>query len=151
MWTARWLFESPQTGSNVVLALTSSIGASTQLPMLKIPRTCSFLCICILVVSRTQCFIRPSVLRLLPFNVKKAVHKHQSGRLFFRAVSSVLWLIYIAEDGLGYGLRLGFLYCTELGSRDWSLSLCNVNMFCIVQCSHWVWNPNPYPSLSTAM
>ena len=29
-----------------------------------------------------------------------------------------------------------FLSCTEIGSRDLSRSLCNVNMFCIAQCSH---------------
>ena len=36
---------------------------------------------------------------------------------------------------LGYGL----LSYTEIESRDQSVSLCNVNMFCIVQCSR---NPN---------
>ena len=59
--------------------LTSSIGTNTQLPMLicsKAPcRMCSFLCICILVVSRTQYSIRPSDLRLLPFYVKKSCWK----------------------------------------------------------------------------
>ena len=37
---------------------------------------------------------------------------------------------------------------------DLSLSLCNVNMFCIVQCSHWVSNYlslSLYPSPSLAM
>ena len=56
------------------------------------------------------------------------------------------WLIYIAGDGLG--LWFWFLSCTEIGSRDLSPNLCNVNMFCIVQCRHWVWNPNPTPSPS---
>ena len=62
-------------------------------------------------------------------------------------------LIYIAGDGLGYGLRLGFLSYTEMGSRDPSPSLCNVNMLCIVQCSHQVWNSSlsVYPSHSPAM
>ena len=58
---------------------------------------------------------------------------------------------YIA--GLGYGCRLGvgFLNSAEIGIRD--LSLCNVNMFCIVQCRHWVLNLSPglYLSPSLAM
>ena len=60
-----------------------------------------------------------------------------------------LWLIYIAGDGLG----LGPLSYTEIESRDPSLNLWNVNMFCIVQCSHWVWNPilSVYPNLSVSM
>ena len=62
-----------------------------------------------------------------------------------------LWLIYTAGYGLGYRLILGFLFYTEVGSRDPSLSLCNVNLFCIVQCSHQVWNPNLYPSSSLSM
>ena len=53
------------------------------------------------------------------------------------------WLIYIAGDGLRYRLGLRFLSCTEIGSRDSSSSLCNVNTFCIVQCSHQVWNLDP--------
>ena len=52
---------------------------------------------------------------------------------------------YIAGYGLGYGPGLGFLSCTEVGSRDLSPSLCNVNMFCIVQCKYWVWNRSPSP------
>ena len=56
------------------------------------------------------------------------------------------WLLYMAGDGFRYGL--GFLSYTEIGSRNPSPSLCNGNMFCIVQCSHWVWNPNPNPYLS---
>ena len=28
-------------------------------------------------------------------------------------------------------------------NRDLSLGTCNVDMFCIVQCSHWVWNQSP--------
>ena len=36
--------------------------------------------------------------------------------------------------------------------RDQKLSLCNVNMFCVVQCSHQLWNPNlsryPNPCLA---
>ena len=65
----------------------------------------------------------------------------------------VVMLIYIADYGLWYGLGLGFLSFTEIGSRDLSPSLWNVNMFCIVQCSHQVWNmsPSPYPSLSPEM
>ena len=35
---------------------------------------------------------------------------------------------------------------TVVRRRDLSPSLCNVNMFCIVQCSHWVWKPSPGPS-----
>ena len=60
-----------------------------------------------------------------------------------------LWLIYITRDGLG----LGFPSFTEIGSRHPSLSLCNVNVFCIVQCRSRVWNPNPslYPSVSPVM
>ena len=50
---------------------------------------------------------------------------------------------------LRYGARLRFLSYTEIGNRDSSLSLCNTNMFCIVQCSHQVWNP--IPSLSPSM
>ena len=61
------------------------------------------------------------------------------------------WLIYIAGDGLRYGL--GFMSYKEIGSRDQSPSLCNVNMFCTVQCSHLDWNQNlslyrnPSPSM----
>ena len=47
-----------------------------------------------------------------------------------------LWLIHTAGEGLRYWLGLGLLSYTELGSRDPSPSLCNVNMLCIVQCSH---------------
>ena len=38
----------------------------------------------------------------------------------------------IVGDRLGYGFLLRFLSYTEIGSRDPSWSLCNVNMFCIV-------------------
>ena len=40
-----------------------------------------------------------------------------------------------------------------IGTRDQSLSLCNVNMFCTMQCSQWVWNVNLslYPSPSPAI
>ena len=48
--------------------------------------------------------------------------------------------MYIAGDRLGYGIGLWFLSYTEIESRDPSPSMCNVNMFCIVQCNHWVWN-----------
>ena len=33
------------------------------------------------------------------------------------------WLVYIARDGLRYGLGFGFLSYAEIGSRDLSLSL----------------------------
>ena len=59
-----------------------------------------------------------------------------------------LCFIYIAGDGLWDGLRAGFLSFTEIESRGLSPSLCNVNMFCIVQCSHRAWNPNPSLYLS---
>ena len=53
----------------------------------------------------------------------------------------LLWLFYIAGDRIGYRLRLRIIVLqTQIGSRDLSPSLCNVNMFCIVQCSHPVWN-----------
>ena len=47
----------------------------------------------------------------------------------------------------------GFRSYTETGRRDPSPSLCNVNMFCMVQHSHRVWKPNlslylsPSPSM----
>ena len=41
----------------------------------------------------------------------------------------------------GYGLR--FVSYTEIGSKDPSPSLCNVNLFCKVQYSHRVSNLNP--------
>ena len=54
-----------------------------------------------------------------------------------------------SNTGSDSGLR--FLSYAEIGSRDPSPRLCNVNMFCIVQ----VWNRNPnrssYPSLSSSM
>ena len=72
-----------------------------------------------------------------------------------KSVQWNLWLIYIAGDGLGYGcgLRFGFLSYIEIGSRDPSPSLCTVNMLCIVQYSHRVWNPSlsVYRSPSPAM
>ena len=40
--------------------------------------------------------------------------------------------MYIAIDGLEYGFGLGFLFCTEIGSRDLGPSLYNVNIFCVV-------------------
>ena len=45
------------------------------------------------------------------------------------------WLIYIAGDVLEYGPGLEFLSCIEIGSRDVSPSLYNVNMFYVVQCN----------------
>ena len=33
----------------------------------------------------------------------------------------------------------------EMGRKDPRPSLCNVNMFCTVQCSHRVWNQNSSP------
>ena len=39
--------------------------------------------------------------------------------------------------------RLWYLSCTKIGRKDLSPSLCNVNMFCTVQCRNRVWNPNP--------
>ena len=50
---------------------------------------------------------------------------------FFKSTSqckkkSLLWLIYNAWDRLGYGYGLRLLPCTEIGSRDPSLSPCNV-------------------------
>ena len=64
-----------------------------------------------------------------------------------------LWLIYIAGDELRNGLGLGFLSYTEIGSRDQSPSLRNVNISCIVQCIDRFWNqnPGPCPSLSLSM
>ena len=66
---------------------------------------------------------------------------------------NVLWLIYIAGDGLGYRPGRGIPSCTEIGSRDPNPSLGNVNMPCIIQCTLWVWNPNPslYRSSSLSM
>ena len=46
---------------------------------------------------------------------------------------------------IGYGLGLGFQSYAEIRNRDRNPSLCNVNMFCIVQCSHQVWNLSPSP------
>ena len=40
---------------------------------------------------------------------------------------------------------------TEIGSRDLSPSLYNVNIFCIVECTLWVWNPSTYTSPSPSM
>ena len=40
-----------------------------------------------------------------------------------------------------------FLSYAEMGSRDPSPSLCNVNMFCIKQCSHEVWIQYPSPAI----
>ena len=59
----------------------------------------------------------------------------------------LLWLNYI--DGFEYDLGLGLLYYAEIESRDPS----DVNMFCMVQCSHLVLNPNlnPYPYPSPVM
>ena len=48
---------------------------------------------------------------------------------------------HITGLGYGYGLRLGFLFYSEIRNRDQSLNLCNVNMFCIAQCSSRPWNP----------
>ena len=42
--------------------------------------------------------------------------------------NAFLLLIYIAGDGHRYGLGLRDLYYTEIGSRDLSPSLCNVNI-----------------------
>ena len=42
----------------------------------------------------------------------------------FSLSREILWLIYIAGDGLRHELRFGFLSYTEIGSRDHSL--CNV-------------------------
>ena len=67
----------------------------------------------------------------------------------WRILLQILWLIY----GLGY--RLGFQShsCSwQLGSESESDSVQCEN-FCIVQCSHWVWSPNPRlnPSLNLAV
>ena len=84
-----------------------------------------------------------------PFN-----HINGKGELFlykkmilltfgWRYTGCSLCFIYIAGDGLGQGYGLGFMCCTEVGGgRSRDLSLCNVNIFCTVQCSHWVWNLN---------
>ena len=32
-----------------------------------------------------------------------------------------------------------------------SLSLCSGNMFCIILCSHWVWNLSPSPNLNPSL
>ena len=56
-------------------------------------------------------------------------------------------LVSVAGDGLGYRLLLGLPPRAEIGSRDPSLSLCNVNMFCLKQCSHEVWIPDPSPAM----
>ena len=62
-------------------------------------------------------------------------------------------LVYVYGDWPGYALGLGLLSYTDIGSRNPSPSLYNVNMFCMVQCSHWVWNPNlsSYPSQFPSM
>ena len=39
------------------------------------------------------------------------------------------------------------LSCAEIGSMDPNSGLCNVNMFCIVLCSHRVWNLFPSPAM----
>ena len=57
----------------------------------------------------------------------------------------------LAETRVQTRTRIAVLYRNR--ERDPSPSLCNVNMFGIVQCSHRVWNPNPrpYPSPSPSM
>ena len=60
----------------------------------------------------------------------------------------VWWLKHITGLGYGYRLKTGFLFCAEIGIRDLWPCLCNVSMFCIVQCSHRVWNPSPEMCLS---
>ena len=53
------------------------------------------------------------------------IRQFYRGTLTTIIILSVLWLIYIAGDGLGYGL--GFLsYTEEIGSRDSILNLSNV-------------------------
>ena len=85
--------------------------------------------------------------------IKKEMHfcippSHLSGSF----IHYPFWPIYTTGDGLGYGFRLRFLSCTEIGSRDPSLSLCDVKcsaqhnvpnqaesvqceMFCTAQCT----------------
>ena len=67
---------------------------------------------------------------------------------FMNAVTGIaydaieLCFIYIAGRRLWDELGPGFLSFIEIRSRDVSPSLCNVNIFCLVQCSHWAWNSN---------
>ena len=61
-----------------------------------------------------------------------------SQKLHEASRKQLLCLTYIARDGLWYKIGTCLPVLTEIGSRDPSVSLCNVNMFCIVQCGHQV-------------
>ena len=38
---------------------------------------------------------------------------------------------------------MGRIVIGSLGlDRDLNLGPCDVNLFCMVQCSHWIWNPS---------
>ena len=91
--------------------------------------------------SRSLCRFRPVNKPLLLYSLVKTELSSEIGQWTF------------IRDGLGQKTQTQFLSFTEIGSRDPSPSLCNVNMFCIIQCSHLVRNPNLslYPSPSPAM
>ena len=50
-------------------------------------------------------------------NVKNSKWNHRFQNEARSLMKEGLWLIYIARNGLGYGLGLRFLSCTEIGSR----------------------------------
>ena len=88
----------------------------------------------------------PVELFICLFLILSVLHNNSNEAFIIRfKMLTFLWLKRIAGFEYGYGLGNGFLSCVS--------SLCNVNMFCMVQCSYQVWNPNasPYPYLSPAL
>ena len=90
-------------------------------------------------VMPRRTFINPqnTGLNLTPTSLKLG----ESNHVILSDPRPHLRLIYISGDGLGYGLRFGFLFCTEIGSRNEFESV-QCEMFCRVQCRHWVRNPS---------
>ena len=68
-----------------------------------------------------------------------------------RNLQSQLYAKKLQLEMFNFIAGLGILYCAEIGSRNPSPSLCNVNIFCKAQCNHLVWSPSPHPSLCPAM
>ena len=71
--------------------------------------------------------------------------------LGFEVPSSEWTIFHLRKDQVYLNLAQGvcpfllietFLVYAEIGSENPCLSVCNLNMFYIVQCSHWVWNLN---------
>ena len=92
--------------------------------------------------------IRPCGLSHDAFDITPPPHPHWTKWVTHTCenITFATGFLYIMAQ-LHSWTRIWISVLCEIGGMYPSPSLCNVNIFCTVQCSHWVWNLNPSPYL----